>query len=189
MPSGRRPTRARSNFPWINYMTITWAARALLACHQRDARIHGNYMLKDKNLNNSFALFETASRMLWLQPFPCEQVPRQKVTVTSSILSGFNQSESKNIKNYDVRTYIICSVVTHSKTTFFMFLLLESFDIRQNMFWCWQEDGGSILSTRFMTTAKRSTQCQNFQEGYSGFCKNEGLRSVKEAGPELIGYW
>ena len=30
---------------------------------------------------------------------------------------------------------------------------------------------------------------KTFKKGYSGFCKNEGLRSVKEAGPELIGYW
>ena len=35
-----------------------------------------------------------------------------------------------------------------------MFLLLESFDIRENMFWCWQEDGGRRLPTSFLTMAK-----------------------------------
>ena len=38
-----------------------------------------------------------------------------------------------------------------------LFLLLESFDIRKNMFWCWLEDGGRSLPTRFLTTAERST--------------------------------
>ena len=38
---------------------------------------------------------------------------------------------------------------------FFLFLLLESFDIRKNMFGCWQEDGGSVLPTRFMATAEQ----------------------------------
>lgn len=51
----------------------------------------------------------------------------------------------------------------HNKSTecipsdFFLFLLLESFDIRKNMFRRWQEDGGRILPTRFLTMAKQST--------------------------------
>jgi len=44
------------------------------------------------------------------------------------------------------------------------FLLLESFGIRKNMFWCWQEDGGRNLPTRFMKTAKQSTLCQTFEK-------------------------
>ena len=38
----------------------------------------------------------------------------------------------------------------------------------------------------YMLTAKQSTQCQIFKKGFSSFCKNKGLRSVKEAGPEFI---
>ena len=43
------------------------------------------------------------------------------------------------------------------RIVFFLFLLLESFDIRENMFWRWQEDGGRRLPTRFLTMAKQST--------------------------------
>jgi len=33
--------------------------------------------------------------------------------------------------------------------------LFESFDIRQDMLWYWQGDGGSLLTARFMTIAEQ----------------------------------
>jgi len=103
----------------------------------------------------------------------------------------------KSVVNISIRNFFVFQILEESGL-----LLLESFDIRQNMVWWWQEDGGSLLPTRFVPTAKQGTQCQNFQEVFLRpdgskrrkrraipvFVKNEGLRSVVEAGPEFMCY-
>ena len=63
-------------------------------------------------------------------------------------ISCYGISKSKNNANAEKQA---------AHCWFFLFLLLESFDIRENMFWRWQEDGGRILPTRFLTMAKQST--------------------------------
>ena len=53
-----------------------------------------------------------------------------------------------------------------------LFLLFDSFDVRKDMFCYWQEDGGSVLPTRFMTIAEQMHEVQNYQKELFRFLLN-----------------
>ena len=64
----------------------------------------------------------------------------------------------------------------HNKSTecipsdFFLFLLLESFDIRKNMFRRWQEDGGSSTSNQLQDESRtKARSAETIERGLSMF--------------------
>ena len=106
-----------------------------------------------KNNKNSFTDFNLFKMTVWHWWW----LPVNKFTPftinTNRRISCYEISKSKNKKIW----VILYSTIKSRSVSFFMFLLLESFDIRENMCWCWQEDGERILPAIFLTMAKQST--------------------------------